>query len=69
MAQLTITIPDAQVPRVLAAFQVVFNDQGGEETAAQFLRRHLIDYVKELVQKGERRAHVAGFEYTDPDVE
>lgn len=56
MAQITVTIPDAVLPRVLAAFAASYGYQatmpGGApnpQTQAQFAKQKLADYVKAVV--------------------
>ena len=54
MAQLTITIPDAQAPRVLAAFAALHGyDPATGETQQDFMRRMLIAYLKTTVMRFE----------------
>lgn len=58
MADVTITIPDAEVTRVLTAFgnQLGYtgtNPQGQAETRAQFARRKLREYIVTIVKQHE----------------
>lgn len=53
MATLSITVADAHVSRVIAAFEVKFGRQVGE-TDTQFARRILATYVRNLVLDYER---------------
>ncbi len=50
MAQLTLTVDDAHVPRILAA---VATDANPNPTVAD-VKQRLIDYLKAVVQKHER---------------
>lgn len=54
MATLTITIPDAQVPRVLEAFgtNIILGQPNTPATPAQ-VRQKLAEYVKTVVQHYE----------------
>lgn len=69
MAQLTITVPDAQVARVLAAFKAQYGYSDtvpgpnpgdapvpNPESATQFVRRKLREYVIEIVRAHEATA-------------
>jgi len=52
MAQLTITVPDEQVPRILAAFaERVGKDVG--DMVAEDIRLELIDLVRKIVRNYE----------------
>jgi hypothetical protein len=51
MAQVTLTIPDAQVPRILAALVTEANPT---PTAADY-KQLLIDYTKKFVRQHERK--------------
>lgn len=66
MAQLTITVPDAQLQRVLDAFKAQYSYQAtvpgptpedppvpNPETVAQFVRRRLRVYVMDVVRAHE----------------
>lgn len=58
MADVTITIPDAQATRVLNAFAAQLNytgtnPQGQAETKAQFARRMLREYIVAVVKQNE----------------
>lgn len=55
MANLSISIPDAMLPRVTEAFKAAYNYQAtlpdgtpNPETDTQFVRRQILNYVKEL---------------------
>jgi hypothetical protein len=62
MATLSITIPDAVVPRVRAAFAAqydyrpVVDGQPNPETLAQFTARKIREYVKGVVKAAESLA-------------
>lgn len=75
MAQITITVPDAALPRVLAAFATAYGYQAtlpdgtaNPQTQAQFAKQKLADHVKAVVTTHEankaaedaRTAAVAG---------
>lgn len=52
MAQLTLTVPDAQVPRVLAAFASRRGKDVGDMTAND-VRAELLDLVRIIVRQYE----------------
>lgn len=62
MAVISITIPDAQINRVVDGVCLAYNYQatiGGSpnpETKAQFAKRMLIERLKQMVMQGEMRA-------------
>jgi len=64
MAQLTITIPDAQVQRVLAAFAARI---GVENPTAEDIRGEIINLVKIIVRTHEEEAAKAAIVVTDVD--
>lgn len=71
MATISITIPDAQVPRVLAAFghRVSRNQPStGPATPAEF-KAQIVAFVRGVVRKVERDAYVAGADATITDVD
>ena len=53
MAQLTITIPDAQVQRVLDAFEGIYGEPLPGETNQEFARRTIISFVRGVVVRFE----------------
>jgi hypothetical protein len=56
MAQLTIDIPDAVAPRVLTAFCDAHGWQAGSGISRQqFMKRAVIDYIKQAVRSQESR--------------
>jgi hypothetical protein len=68
MAQVVITIPDAQVTRVNDAFAAVYgyqatlpNGDPNPQTKAQFAKARTIDYIKDVVKsyEAQRDAEVA----------
>lgn len=54
MASLTITVPDAQVSRIVDAFKEFDNNAPGESNA-DFLRRKIGQYVLTVVKEFEAR--------------
>ena len=66
MATLTITIPDAQVPRVLAAFAARAGVPAGDMTAED-ARGVLLGLIKTIVRQHERDAAEAAIVVTDID--
>jgi len=64
MAQLTITIPDVQVQRVLDAFAVM---RGGPASVAE-LRAALLEFIKATVSAGEAEAARRTAEATNLDL-
>lgn len=62
MAQLTITIPDAQTARVFDAFaaaygyQATIDGQPNPQTRAQFARQKVIEFIKNTVKAQEAQA-------------
>lgn len=62
MAVISITIPDAQINRVIDGiclacnYQATINGVANPETKAQFAKRMLIEQMKALVSQGEMRA-------------
>ncbi len=54
MADLTLTLNDAHVPRIQAAFGTVLGLDG--DATAEDVRQHLIAYMKDVVERHERRA-------------
>jgi hypothetical protein len=78
MANVTITIPDAMVPRVLTALRAPFDDPGlimteGEnpltgKTDAQAMKWLVSNLVKEELRKYEtRQAHIEASKKVDVD--
>lgn len=64
MAQLLIEIPDAQLTRVRDGYALRhgytgFRPDGAAETKAQFLKRKLIEHIKESVRIAEEATSVA----------
>lgn len=61
MANITITIPDSQLTRVLDGiakdcnYQLTINGSSNPETKAQFAKRIIIERVKSMVLAGERK--------------
>lgn len=61
MATLTFTIPDAALPRVVDAFATAYGYQAligdppvaNPETRGQFMRRHVMEFIKNTVQAVE----------------
>jgi ABC-type microcin C transport system permease subunit YejE len=64
---LTITVPDAQVQRVLDAFGWA---EASGVSRAEFMRSRLIRYVRDVVAQYERdaAARAAAAAVTEPDV-
>ncbi len=57
MATLTLTIPDALVPRIFAAFAKVYRyDPDSGVTQGAFIKAHLVEYVRNIVVKSELQA-------------
>lgn len=61
MASITITVPDAEAARIENAFTQTYsytgqNPQGGAETKNQFIKRMIIEFVKETVKRVEGEA-------------
>jgi hypothetical protein len=72
MADLTITIPDPQIPRIIAAI-TPFIEEGdavdienptGAEASAK-LESYLRIYIENFVRNQERKIHQESFEFTD----
>ena len=55
MASLSITVPDGEVNRIVAAFEVRFGPKGGL-TAANFMAAQIKNYVKSVVRDVESAA-------------
>jgi len=58
MAQIIVTIPDAVIPRVRAAFENTFNytgldPQGNAETRVQFFQRQINQFIKSITVRYE----------------
>ena len=64
MATITLTIPDAQINRVVGAFAIAYNYQAilenpdgttfpNPETRPQFMRRQIMTFIKNTVQSVE----------------
>lgn len=68
MADLTITVPDPQVPRVQAAVGLYLGL--GRDATAQEVRNFLVDTLKQTVRKGEvgDAAQTADDNFVPPDV-
>lgn len=66
MAQLTITIPDEQVDRVLAAFAERAGKDVGDMTAAD-ARGVLVTLIKKIVRSYERQEAEKAIVTTDVD--
>lgn len=56
MATITLTVPDPDVPRVVAAYEAKFGTKQGGETNADFIKRILADQTNALVRSGEIQA-------------
>lgn len=65
MAQLTITIPDAQVDRVLAAFAPRAGVEDPANMTAEDARGVLIDLIKKIVRQHERQEAEEAIVITD----
>jgi hypothetical protein len=67
MAELTITLNDAHVPRVQTAMGALLGvtDGNGDprDATAEEIRQHLVDYLKDRVLKMEMQANIP--EYVD----
>lgn len=69
MASLTITVPDAQVSRIVEAFKEFDNNRPGENNA-DFLKRKIGEYVLNAVKAYEgRRDSVAAEAAARADVD
>jgi hypothetical protein len=78
MATITFTIPDAQMPRIIAAFTSTFNyadyvKGGGTMTEGQFTKERIRLYVLSVTRAYEVRQRTAEVDaqvppVTDPDV-
>jgi hypothetical protein len=69
MANITITIPDAQAQRVLDAIARRHGwDPGGAVTKAQFARNVIANFIKRSVNEQERQDILNAADVTDPDV-
>lgn len=73
MANITITIPDAQVNRVLDAFAAHFEYEryvagGGTMTRAQFAKYHLIQWMRGIVRMYEVQQRQAQVDASTPQV-
>ena len=75
MANISLTIPDAVLPRLVDAVGVKFdfsNNHQASETKAQFARRMLMDTLKQWVIDGERVAveasHKAAIASVEADI-
>lgn len=73
MAQITITIPDAVVERVLDAFAVTYGYEDNGETRAQFAKRQVQEFIRRTVRDREaaiasHEAHLAAVADVDADI-
>lgn len=62
MAQITLTIPDAAINRILDAFAIAYGyDPATDGTKAQFAKLQIRDFVKRIVleQEGQMSADAA----------
>lgn len=72
MAQISITIPDEHVTRVLDAFASRFRYDQNKlegETKPQFAKRMLAEQIRLITLREERAAHVDSFDFDEPGVE
>jgi hypothetical protein len=67
MATITLTIPDAVMPRVLDGL-VPFEPPAGM-TQAQAAKALIIDFIKQAVRDTEKRAAIAAAQQIQADVE
>lgn len=70
MAQITIDIPNAQVPRVLTAFSATFDfaTNGAGLTEAQFAKKIVAKWIKDITLNHERSAAAAALTDASIDV-
>jgi hypothetical protein len=66
---LSVTIADADLPRLLAAARSVFGDQLGEPQVIEALRQHGIQQMRQLVHDYERRIAISQAEALVPQIE
>lgn len=67
MAQLTINVPDAQVPRILAAFAPRAGKEVEDMTPAD-AKAVIVDLIKKIVIGHERDLAMAAIQDNDVDV-
>jgi len=67
MATFTVTIPDAAIPRLQAAFQKIFGLEAPPDAA--FVRAHIIDHLKSVVKSAEAESAMSDFASSFTDIE
>lgn len=70
MAQITFTVADIDVPRIVAAFEYRFGQKDPEETTGQFVKRHIIEMLQNWTRDVEaEKVRMAEFNgYVNLDV-
>lgn len=70
MAQITLTVDDADVPRIVTAFELRYGAKPPAETNGQFVKRHISDsvnrFVKDALATEAKRGALAN--YVDLDI-
>lgn len=66
---LSITIAEEDMPRVIAAARGVFGDDKTADDIVEAIRQHGIGLIRELVRNHERRLAIAAAEALDPQVQ
>jgi hypothetical protein len=68
MAEINFTIPDDKIQLILDAFAVTQGYENGGETKAQFTKRMIKGYIKDIVARYERRLMENDFTGTTIDI-
>lgn len=67
---LSVTISDADLPRLLTAARAVFgNPNMTEEEIVEQLRQHGIGLIQQMIRNYERKIAIAAAEALDPQIE
>lgn len=66
---LSVTIADADMPRLLAAARGVFGENATEAEITEAIRQHGIQLMKQMVRNHERKAAITAAEALDPQIE
>ena len=56
MANITMTVPNGDVPRIIAAYEALFGEKHGGEGDTAYMKRVLGESVNRLLIDGEARA-------------
>lgn len=66
---LSVTVLDEDMPRLLAAARGVFGAEASEAEIVEAIRQHGIGLIRQLVRNHERKIAISEAEALDPQIE